>query len=505
VGSLLTDYWVAFDTRLATCAGAILIPLSLYLLASGLDDLLPDVLALLGRVLGRRDVPAPFQAEVRTYAGPQYGRLVEERPIAVLVPLWGEAEVIGDMMRHNLDAVDYSRCRFFLGVYPNDDPTVEVVRELTEHYGNVHLCLCPHDGPTSKADCLNWIYQHIVLYEEEHGCEFACFVTHDAEDVIHPGELSLFNRLSTRYDMVQTAVLPLPSPLSQVTHGVYCDEFAERHSKDLPIRQWLGGFIPSCGVGTGYSRQAFQLLAETGGNRVFDPECLTEDYENGLKLHRLGCRQVFISPVAGCGEPFATREYFPSTLGTAVRQRTRWITGIGLQSWERDGWSGGWRHRYWLWRDRKGLWGAPVGLLSMCLFFYSLASLAIAELAGTPWPFGAVASGATIKILSTATLVLMTVRCLTRAFFVGRIYGWLFALGVPVRFLWGTWIDCSATFGALARFTTAKLRGRRLVWLKTEHVYPSQETLRAALMGTSKADFDEIAIGAALAVDDSSD
>src|SRR5215469_1504260 len=60
-----------------------------------------------------------------------------------------------------------------------------------------------------------------------------------------------------------------------------------------------------------------------------------EDYVNGLRLHNLGCSQVFV-PLSGRGsEIVARREYFPQTARTAVCQRSRWITGIAVQCWER--------------------------------------------------------------------------------------------------------------------------------------------------------------------------
>jgi hypothetical protein len=49
---------------------------------------------------------------------------------------------------------------------------------------------------------------------------------------------------------------------------------------------------------------------------------------------------------------------------------------------------------------------------------------------------------------------------------------------VPVRAVLGNWLNCLATAQALWRYSLAKVRGRPLVWLKTEHMYPS----RAALM-----------------------
>src|SRR5690606_31234402 len=120
---------------------------------------------------------------------------------------------------------------FFLGAYPNDGATVEVVEELSRAIPNVHTALCPHDGPTSKADCLNWIYQRILAYEQTHNLRFEILLTHDAEDVIHPDSLHWINYYSESYEMVQVPVLPLQTPLWHLTHGVYCDEFAEYQTR----------------------------------------------------------------------------------------------------------------------------------------------------------------------------------------------------------------------------------------------------------------------------------
>ena len=56
---------------------------------------------------------------------------------------------------------------------------------------------------------------------------FEVIVTHDAEDLIHPDSLRWINHYMQEYDMVQVPVLPLPTPGRRLTHGVYCDEFAE--------------------------------------------------------------------------------------------------------------------------------------------------------------------------------------------------------------------------------------------------------------------------------------
>ena len=125
------------------------------------------------------------------------------------------------------------------------------------------MVTCPHDGPTSKGDCLNWIYQRMKDHEARHRMRFRIVVLHDAEDLIHPESLRLINWFSRRYAMVQVPVLPLPTGVGEWTHGLYCDEFAEYQHKDIPVRQHLGGFLPSNGVGTGFDRAALERLAAT--------------------------------------------------------------------------------------------------------------------------------------------------------------------------------------------------------------------------------------------------
>ena len=185
------------------------------------------------------------------------------RPIAILVPLWQEHAVIARMLEHNLGAIRYPSYHIFAGIYANDALTEEAVASISTRFSNVHLAVCPHDGPTSKADCLNWIYQHVGLYEEQNAIAFDIIVTHDAEDLIHPEELRWINYYAARFDFIQTPVLALRTPFFALTHGVYCDEFAEYHTRDMAVRPLLGGFVPSSGVGTGYRRDALEKLARS--------------------------------------------------------------------------------------------------------------------------------------------------------------------------------------------------------------------------------------------------
>ena len=275
---------------------AILAPLAAAILISGLDDLVVDLAwAWTWLKSALRPAASLFPP------GPRQLENAPRQRIAIFVPLWHEHQVIGRMLEHNLAAIRYPDYHFFAGCYPNDVETQEAVRSVAGRFPQVHLALCPHPGPTSKADCLNWIYQHLLLHEENSGEVFDIVMIHDAEDLIHPEELRWINYYAARYDFVQTPVLALATPLRKLTHGVYCDEFAENHSRDMTVRAALGGFIPSCGVGTGYRRDALERLARASSNRLFEPEALTEDYENGLRLFRLGCSQAFV-PISRSSE-----------------------------------------------------------------------------------------------------------------------------------------------------------------------------------------------------------
>jgi adsorption protein B len=453
---------------LDTWTASLLAPVSAWILLSGLDDLFLFLCWTSGFFRSRTRLPSDQEL-----AG------LPEKRIAVFVPLWQEQHVVRPMIEHNLAAICYRQYDFFVGTYLNDPETSLAVRELEQRHANVHSALLPHGGPTSKADCLNWIYQYMLLDEERRGIRYEIAVTHDAEDLIHPAAFRWLNYYAGRFDMVQIPVLPLPTPLHHLTHGVYCDEFAENQLRDLQVREQWGGFLPSSGVGTGVSRRALEALAVENSNRIFEPACLTEDYELGFRLHQLGLRQTFLPPRFRSSSPIATREYFPRRIAEAIRQRTRWVIGIVFQGWERHGWRGGWRQIYWHWRDRKVLIGSSVSSLAYVVFLYGLFSLAICRALKAPWQLPAAASEGVTTYLLAATSALQVLYLLSKTACSSRYYGVRHALGVPLRMPWSNLINTLACWNAVFRYCRDRILRRRPEWLKTEHCYPSRAALVA--------------------------
>ena len=435
------------DNRLVVC----LVSLAIWILLSSLDDLFIALVAIFPK--GERRFRWPTDAESSG---------LPERRIAILVPLWEEHRVIGRMLERNLAAIQYANYDFFAGAYPNDALTVAAVSDAAGRSSRVHLAVVPHDGPTSKGDCLNAIFDYLLEYEAARGVRFEVIVTHDAEDLVAPDSLRLVNWFSRDYQMVQIPVLPLPTGLTEMTHGVYCDEFAEYQQKDIPARQRLGGFLPSNGVGTGFDRNALERLAVTRGGRIFDPGCLTEDYENGFRLHALGCRQIFVPLRLPAAALVATREYFPRRLNAAIRQRSRWVAGIALQGWQHHGWRAPLLQMYFFWRDRKGLFGNLLSPFANLLFVGWIAGWRV--YGGVP---------AWVARLCATTLVLSIVHFSIRTVLSARVYGWRFGAGVLPRMFWGNLVNSAATISALRQFTAARLGGRALPWRKTDHKYPA--------------------------------
>jgi adsorption protein B len=439
--------------------------LAAILLFSGIDDFIPVLICLAHRLFG------PKAPRITGSENPD----LSERRIAIFVPCWMEYGVIANMVRHNLSVIKYRNFDIFLGVYPNDEKTSAVADELSRSYRNVHVAVCARPGPTSKADCLNNIFGRMMVVEAERNCYFDTVVLHDAEDLVHPDALGTINRERARHAMVQIPVLPLPTRFTEFTHAIYCDEFAEFQTLDMRARGFSGSFIPSNGVGTGFARYILDRLGEERGI-IFDPVSLTEDYEIGVYIHRAGYPQIFVPLQFQNGDTVATREYFPRRMRSAIRQRTRWVTGIALQGWERDGWRGSLRVKYWFWRDRKGVLANPLGFLTNILFVVGLVDFAQSAAQHRAWVFAT--SNPTVVRLCLFTFILQCFRIAVRMACVGRIYGVAFALGVPLRSFHGNLINCSASFRAVYSYVQAKRNRRHVAWLKTDHAYPTRNALQ---------------------------
>lgn len=132
------------------------------LLIGGLDDFIFDI-AYLGRALWRRTFIYSRHARMTAASLPASAR---PGAIAIFVPAWNEADVIGAMLRTCLSRWGEADCALFVGTYPNDPDTMRAVAAISEQDARIRLVILPHDGRTTKADCLNHIWGAMRADEE---------------------------------------------------------------------------------------------------------------------------------------------------------------------------------------------------------------------------------------------------------------------------------------------------------------------------------------------------
>jgi adsorption protein B len=478
--------WVDLFTIYLYALKLIAVTVAIVIFISGLDDLFIDIVYWVRR----------FWRAITVYARHDrmdYKKLYEadEKPFAIMVPAWQEHGVIGKMAQLAATTLDYENYHIFIGTYPNDPQTYEDVERVRAHFPNVHTVVCARPGPTSKADCLNNVLDAIVQFEKRSGVRFAGFILHDSEDVISKMELRLFNHLVDRKDLIQLPVYPLERPLRDLTGGHYLDEFAELHAKDIVVREAIVGQVPSAGVGTCFSRRAIIALLQQGDGVAFDTQSLTEDYDIGFRLKQLGMEEIFVRfPVvepAGLNDQshwsrwgrsrreagvISVREFFPDTLAAAVRQKSRWITGIVIQGFRTLRWTHSAVLNYFLWRDRKGVITNFASFLAMLLAMQLIAIWLYQRLVPDSYKFLSIFEGDWwFFALLMANLVLMLNRIVQRMYFVTKYYGILQGLMSLPRLLWGNFVNFLANWRAVLQAFQAKDL-RRMAWAKTDHEFP---------------------------------
>jgi adsorption protein B len=423
---------------------------------NGLDDLAIDLIWLFMPAAARAGRVKPT-----AQAGPPPA-------FAILIPAWDESAVIGAMLRRLMAGLDWPDVRVFVGLYPNDPAGIAAVATVADVRVQAVIGAAP--GPTTKADCLNGLWQALCADEAARGRRFAGIVLHDAEDVVHGAELAVFARHLPGRAMVQLPVIPLVDEASPLISGHYIDEFAESHAKDLLVRQWLGAGLPSAGVGVVFCRERLGGIAAQRGGQVFDADSLTEDYELGQRLHAGGGRGALVWEWQG-GAPVATAEHFPADFRSAVKQKSRWLVGIALAGWDRLGWQGGAVQRWMLLRDRK----APLmALVTLAAYLLALL-LALDTALRMAWPAAArlpVVAGGPLVWLLWINWLLLVWRLAMRAWFTLRLHGPVEALLATPRAAVGNLINAAAAVRAIRIYAAALHAGRQPRWDKTVHRFP---------------------------------
>jgi adsorption protein B len=423
---------------------------SLMINLSSLDDIFIDLLAFgIAHFPFRRDTAKPA-------ALPN---------IAIFVANWREEDVIGKMVEGNLARIDIPQVSLFLGVYPNDTGTRSVAEALAAaHPDRVRVIVNSLPGPTSKGQMLNEMFAQTFAGESAPDL----VVLHDSEDVIDPRSFEVYARYSGEYDFIQVPVFSLRRRKGSYVASTYMEEFAERHTREMIVRNALGAAIPSAGVGTCLTQALVRHFLRTRG-QVLMSGTVTEDYILGIEAKRSGFRSIFaaLSARAEQGADYvATREFFPQHLEASIKQKTRWVYGIAFEAMHKLGWQGQPWDIYFFLRDRKGMITNFLAPGSVVLMILALADLIDLETMPREMYW-------LLQWSLSLNLLAAVCRYVARLASSHRVYGKLDWLGVAIRWPVSQYINMVSTFRAWKIYLgESEFATVPIVWSKTTHDVP---------------------------------
>ena len=449
-----SDFWQI----LAIIQYELLLFAGIFFLIGALDDFAVDLAWLWLKLTGRARTAKVNRTQL------QHSEL--SGPVAVFVPAWQESEVISETIRHLLGVWPQGNIRLYVGIYRNDPATLEAASAAAWGDARLRLVIHDRDGPSTKADCLNRLYEAMSDDENRSRMRFQCVVFHDAEDMVDPAGLGLLDwAIAQGADFAQLPVEPLPQASRDWLGSHYCEEFAEAHGKAMVVRDAVGAALPSAGVGCGVSRAALLQLADAKPDGLpFEPDSLTEDYELGLAISGQGGTCRFVRARGEDDQLIATRAYFPSRLSEIVRQKTRWVHGIALQGWDRTGWTGGVADTWMRARDRRG----PLTALVMALGYLLLVLTLIISVAGQFGELRPIELSPFVIGLLAANLAFFAWRVALRFAFTTRNYGLAEGVFAIIRLPLTNIIAIMAGRRAVQAYWRT-LNGSAAEWDKTRH------------------------------------
>ncbi|WP_425145004.1 glycosyltransferase [Deinococcus sp.] len=422
--------------------------------------------------------------------------LNKDRPahLAVWVPVWQDAGVIGPMIESTLDLMHYptSQVEIFVAVSPDDAATLPEVQALSERHPNVHCVVRAEPGPPPPGHDLGGLYGALSAHEQAAGRKFEMVAVQSPADLIHPYTFRLHSVLLKKWKAVQlpifallpgvkwrwASLLSIASQLwSQTVTASLADALAERWRYHLPAREALGLPVPCLRSGFALRRAVLESLAldSAPGLAVLSGEGLA------LRLWQQGVRVHFhVQPLPrldarGRSQPddISIRTVVASTVSAAIEEQGRWTSGSGrpahplrlslLSRWA-------------MWHDRQR---GPAALLTLTALILAAGVLLLSR--------GAVTSITVISLLAWAVLGLCALRVLVRAAAARHLYGWGQALvsalvlpGLPLRWLLSL-MTLAATLGAgSTRRTPQPERQGERSKVQRRKSYMSAEVLAAA-------------------------
>lgn len=225
----------------------------------------------------------------------------------ILVPMYGEAAVMGDLIR-SMEAIDYppERLQVLLLLEEEDYDTIAAARAALSP-GNIRIVVVPDGQPRTKPRACN---VGLLLASGEH------LVIYDAEDRPEPHQLreavGLFRVVPENVTCLQSRLNWFNSTENVLTR-LFTLEYSYWFDYMLAGLDRLRLPLPLGGTSNHFRTSA---LREAGGWDAFN---VTEDADLGVRSHVLGQRVGVMAAT--------TYEEAVTRVRAWIPQRTRWIKG----------------------------------------------------------------------------------------------------------------------------------------------------------------------------------
>ncbi|GAA3031298.1 glycosyltransferase [Streptomyces glomeratus] len=239
----------------------------------------------------------------------------EHLSFSLLLPARHEQAVLDHTIQRLLESshTDFE----IIVIVGHDDPeTTEVARKAAARDGRVRVVVDHHEKK-NKPKAMNTALPH---------CRGDVVGVFDAEDQVHPELLAHVDHAfrTTGADVVQGGVQLINFHSSWYSLR-NCLEYFFWFRSRLHLHAQKG-FIP-LGGNTVFVRT--DVLREADG---WDPDCLAEDCDLGVRLSSVGKKVV-----VAYDSDMVTREETPGSLMSLLKQRTRWNQGF-LQVYRKKDW-----------------------------------------------------------------------------------------------------------------------------------------------------------------------
>lgn len=225
----------------------------------------------------------------------------------VLVPLYGESEVVGDLVQA-MEAIDYpeERLQILLLMEEEDTETITAARSALSR-GNIRIVVVPDGQPRTKPRACNVGLRladgdFVVIFDAEDRPEPHQLREAVAEFAAAPPEVSCLQARLNYFNARENLLTRL-----------FTLEYSYWFDYMLPGLDRLRLPIPLGGTSNHFRAEG---LREAGG---WDAYNVTEDADLGLRQHVLGQRVGVI--------PSTTYEEAVNHVRAWIPQRTRWIKG----------------------------------------------------------------------------------------------------------------------------------------------------------------------------------